>query len=68
MSLRRIARALGRYLAHDARLRGADRSRRRTVLPAQRRGRTLLELGRDDQCLGGELRLTLVLHTWSRDP
>ncbi|MBN2847476.1 MAG: IS91 family transposase [Coriobacteriia bacterium] len=28
---------------------------------------TLLELGRDEQRLGGELGLTLVLHTWARD-
>jgi len=28
---------------------------------------TLLELGHDEQRLGGELGLTLVLHTWARD-
>lgn len=28
---------------------------------------TLLTLGRDDKRLGGELGITMVLHTWSRD-
>ncbi len=28
---------------------------------------TLPELGRDDNRLGGELGITMVLHTWSRD-